>query len=73
MRIIVKWLEWLSYGLENRCNVVSSRLGFAVRRLENSVSAAINGYLFRIGGGVGGGRGEDKVVKGEGWAQPFIS
>ena len=28
--------------------VVSSRLGFAMRRLEKSVSPAVNGYLFRI-------------------------
>ena len=30
-----EWLERLYYGAESRRKVVSSRLGFAVRRLEN--------------------------------------
>ena len=30
---VVEWLERLDYGAERRCKVVSSRLGFAMRRL----------------------------------------
>ena len=33
---VVEWLEWLSYGAESRRKVVSSRLGFAMRRPEPS-------------------------------------
>ena len=61
---MVEWLERLHYGTESRRKVVSSRLGFAKRRLENSVSLAVNGYLFQLG--------KAKIVIGEGWA-PFIS
>ena len=43
---ITEWLERLGYGAENRGKVC-----FAMRRLENSVSQAVNGYLFRIGEG----------------------
>ena len=34
---MVEWLEWLGYtcSAENRRKVVSSRLGFAMRQLEN--------------------------------------
>ena len=32
-----EWLERLGCGAESRRNVVSSRLGLAIRRLENSV------------------------------------
>ena len=42
------WLERLDYGAESRRKAVNSRLGFAMRRLENSVNPAVNGYLFRI-------------------------
>ena len=42
---MVEWLEQLDYGAESRRNVVSSRLGFAMRL---SVNLAVNGYLFRI-------------------------
>ena len=52
---MVYWLERLDYGVESRRKVVSSRLGYAMRRLENSVNPAVNGYLFRI-------------REGEGWA-----
>ena len=47
---MVEWLEWLDYGAESHRKVVSSRPGFAMRRLENSLSVnpAVNGYLFRI-------------------------
>ena len=31
-------VEWLGYGEESRHKVVSSRLGFAMPRLENSLS-----------------------------------
>ena len=34
---MVEWLEQLDYGAESCLKVVSSRLGFAVRRLENSL------------------------------------
>ena len=34
---MVDWLERLDYGAESRRKVVSSRLGFAIRRLENSL------------------------------------
>ena len=33
---MVEWLARLAYGAESRRKVVSSRLGFAMRRLENS-------------------------------------
>ena len=47
---MVKWSEQLSCGAESRHKVVSSRLGFAMRRLQNSLceDPAVNGYLFRI-------------------------
>ena len=35
--VVVEGLERLDYGAESRCKVVSSRLGFAMRRLENSL------------------------------------
>ena len=34
---VVEWLEQLGYGAESRRKVVSSRLGFAMRKLENSL------------------------------------
>ena len=36
-RFIVEWLQRLGYGAEGRRKVVSSRLGFAIQRLENSL------------------------------------
>ena len=63
--VVVEWFERLDYGAESRRKVVSLRLGFAMRRLENSVNPAVNGYLFRIR--------KAKEAKGEGWAPPFIS
>ena len=42
----MEWFECLGYDAESRRKVVSSRLGFAIRRLENSVNPAVNGYLF---------------------------
>ena len=42
-----------------------SRLGFAMRRLENSVNPAVNVYFFELG--------KDEAAKGEGWVPPFIS
>ena len=45
--VVVKWLERLDYGAKSCRKVVSSRLGFAMRRLENSLcNPAVNGYLF---------------------------
>ena len=35
--IVFDWLERLDYGAESRRKVVSSRLGFAMRQLENSL------------------------------------
>ena len=61
---MVEWLERLGYGAESRRKVVSSRLGFAMRRLENSVSPAAKGTFFELG--------KAKAAKGEGWAPPFI-
>ena len=40
---VVEWLERRGYGAESRRKVVSSRLGFAIRLLENFVSPAVNG------------------------------
>ena len=57
---MVEWSERLDFGAERHRKVVSSRLGFAMWRLENSVKPAVNGYLFQI-------------REGEGWAPPFIS
>ena len=37
--VVIEWLERLGYGAESRRKVVSSRLGFAIRWLENSLSA----------------------------------
>ena len=34
---VVEWLERFGYGAEKRRKVVSSRLGFAIRRLESSL------------------------------------
>ena len=34
---VVEWLERLDHGLESRCKVVRSRLGFTVGRLENAL------------------------------------
>ena len=33
--VVVEWLERLDYDAESRRKVVSSRLGFAMRRLQN--------------------------------------
>ena len=46
--VMVEWLERLDCGAESRRKVVSLRLGFAMRRLENLVNPAVNRYLFRI-------------------------
>ena len=35
---MVEWLERLDYGAESRREVVSSRLGFAMRQLEHSLA-----------------------------------
>ena len=35
--VVVEWLEQLDYDTESRRKVVSSRLGCAMRRLENSL------------------------------------
>ena len=63
---VVEWLERLGFGAESCRKVVSSRLGFAMRQLENFLSAQpLHGYFFESG--------KDKAAKGEGWAPPFIS
>ena len=33
---VVEWVEWLGYDVGSRRKVLNSRLGFAMRRLENS-------------------------------------
>ena len=53
---MVEWLKRLDYSTESRRKVVSSKLGFAMRRLENSVNLAVNEYLFRIREGSGSER-----------------
>ena len=54
---MVERLEQLDYGAESCRKVVSSRLGFAMRRLENCLCPpAVNGYLFRIWEGLGSER-----------------
>ena len=62
-----EWLEQLDYGAGSRRKVVISRLGFAMRRLENSLCPPSSKWvpLFEFG--------KAKAAKGEGWAPPFIS
>ena len=65
---VVGWLERLDYGAESRRNIVCSRLGFAMRRLENSLSLSAQqwmGTLFELG--------KANAAKGEGWAPLFSS
>ena len=38
---MAEWLDVLGYGAESRRKVVSSRLGLALRRLENNLSLSI--------------------------------
>ena len=46
---VVKWLGWLGYRAESRQKVVSSRLGFAIRQLENYLyRRSSKGIFFRI-------------------------
>ena len=61
---VVEWLE-AQLRSESRCKIMSSRLGFTMGRLENSVNSAVNGYLFELG--------KAKAAKEEGWASPFIN
>ena len=64
---MVAWLERLDYSAESRRKVVSSRLGFAMRRLENSFCQPSSKWVpFSI-------LGKAKAVKGGEWAPPFIS
>ena len=64
---MVEWVERLDYGAESRRKVVSSRLGFTMRRLENSLCPPNRKWVlfFELG--------KAKAAKGEGWAPPFIS
>ena len=41
-------VAWFKYGAKSCCKVVNSRLVFAMRGLENSVTPAVKGYLFQI-------------------------
>ena len=41
---MVEWLDRLDYAAESRRKVVSSRLGFAMRRLENSVNPEVEPF-----------------------------
>ena len=66
--IVVEWLERFTYGAESRRKVVSSRLGFTMWQLENSLCQLSNKWVpffFELG--------KAKAAKGEGWAPPFIS
>ena len=60
-------LKRLDYGAESCRTFVSSRLGFTMRHLENSVCQANSkaDTFFTSG--------KDNAAKGEGWAPPFIS
>ena len=54
---MVKWLERLDHGAENRHEVVSSRLGFTMRQLEHSLCQPNSEWVpFRIGEGYGSDR-----------------
>ena len=50
-------VEWLDYGAKSHRKVVSSRLGFTMRKLENYVNPAVNGTFFELG--------KTKAAKGE--------
>ena len=54
---MVELLERLSYCAESRRKVVSTRLGFAMQRMENSVFPAVNCTFFELW--------KDKATKGE--------
>ena len=42
-------IEWIGCGAESRRKVLSSRLDFAIRRLENTfVNTAVNGTFFEL-------------------------
>ena len=61
---MVKWLEQLGYDAESSHKVVSSRLGFAIRPLENSCQPSSKWVpFFELG--------KDKAAKGEGWVSAF--
>ena len=62
---MVEWVERLDYGAESRRKVVSSRLDFAMRRLENSLCPPSSTWVlfFELG--------KAKAAKGEGWAPPL--
>ena len=63
---VVECLKQLGYGAESRRKFVSSRLGFAMRQLENSLSTQQEmGTFFELV--------KDKAARGEGWAPPFTS
>ena len=64
---MVEWLERLNYGAESRRKVESSRLGFAMRRLENFPCQPSSEWVLFFESG------KDKPAKGEGWPPPLIS
>ena len=45
---VVEWLEQPDYGAESRLKVVSLRLDFAMRRLENSTNPAVYSQSIRF-------------------------
>ena len=46
---VVEWLEQLDHDVESRRKIVSSRLGFTMRRLENSLCPPSSEWVpFRI-------------------------
>ena len=63
---MVKWLERFDYDAESRRKVMSLRLGFAMRRLENSLCQLSSSVSFFE-------LGKAKAAKVEGWVPPFIS
>ena len=46
--IVVEWLVRHGYGIEGPWKVATLYPGFAIRRLENFVNRAVNGYLLQI-------------------------
>ena len=64
---MVEWSERLGYGAESRSKDVSSKLGFAMRRLENCLCQPSSEWVPFFESG------KDNAAKGEGWAPPVIS
>ena len=63
---VVEWLERRGYGAESRRKVVSSRLCFAIRLLENFLCQSSSKWVTFFESG------KNKAAKGAGWAPPFF-